>query len=94
MHDQFDGSTADYYRRYAHDGALAAEAPSRDISSWFGMAFKAGARILDIGAGSGRDIACLCALVCDADGIEPNDAMHVAALQRRPPLGPRLAPGA
>jgi SAM-dependent methyltransferase len=50
--------------------------------------------VLDVGAGSGRDLAVLLALGHDARGIEPNAAMRAIALRRHPALDGRLAPGA
>ncbi|HEX9172693.1 MAG TPA: class I SAM-dependent methyltransferase [Telluria sp.] len=87
-------ATAEFYRRYAESGAIAAEAPQSAISKYFEVAFKVGGKVLDVGSGSGRDVAQLCSKGFDAYGIEPNGAMRRFAAQRDPELAGRLQPGA
>jgi SAM-dependent methyltransferase len=89
-----DDLTADFYRRYAADSVAQVEAPESAMSRHFDAAFVPGARILDVGAGSGRDLAVLRSRGHDAYGIEPNDAMRAIALQLHPELADRLAPAA
>jgi len=88
-----DSATAEFYKHYAEHGAIAAEAPRSAISAYFGPAFRAGDKVLDVGAGSGRDLAVLCKAGFDAYGIEPNDSMRTFALQNHPDLAARLQPG-
>ncbi|OIQ85877.1 hypothetical protein GALL_322700 [mine drainage metagenome] len=47
--------------------------------------------MLDVGCGSGRDLARLRALGYDACGVEPVDALRVEALRRYPELEGRIA---
>jgi SAM-dependent methyltransferase len=50
--------------------------------------------VLDVGAGSGRDLAVLRRMGFDAYGVEPNDTMRAHALRIHPELAGRLQPGA
>lgn len=88
-----DQATTDFYRHYAEHGAIQAEAAQSAISTYFELAFKAGGKVLDVGAGSGRDLAVLCKRGFDAYGIEPNDSMRAVALQNHSELAARLQPG-
>jgi SAM-dependent methyltransferase len=88
-----DPATTEFYKRYAEQGAIGAEAPESAISRYFESAFEAGSKVLDIGSGSGRDLALLRAKGFDAYGIEPNDAMRAYALQEHPDLLTRLQAG-
>ena len=56
----------------------------------FAEAFPAGARILDVGAGSGRDLALLLEMGFDASGTEPVAAMRDEALKAYPQLAGKL----
>ena len=49
-----------------------------------------GVRVLDVGAGSGRDLAALQQLGFEVFGVEPNAAMRATALRLRPGLAGRL----
>lgn len=88
-----DKATADFYRHYAEQGAIRTEAPESAVSTYFERAFVKGGKVLDIGSGSGRDLAVLCGRGFDAYGIEPNDAMRAFAAQRHPVLQSRMQPG-
>jgi SAM-dependent methyltransferase len=88
-----DRATADFYRQYAEQGAIQAEAPRSAISKYFEQTFKPGDKVLDVGAGSGRDLAVLCDKGFDAYGLEPNDAMRAFAVQSHPELAARLQAG-
>ena len=88
-----DHPTTDFYNRYAAD-AIQAEAAHSAISRYFGLAFKPGEKVLDVGAGSGRDLAVLRAMGFDAFGVEPNEAMRAFALQTHPELAGRILAGA
>jgi SAM-dependent methyltransferase len=48
------------------------------VARFFGTAFASGCRVLDVGAGSGRDLAALLSLGYDAYGAEPMEAMATA----------------
>ena len=52
-----DSSTLDYYSANAHDVAQRYEAAQSSLGSRFATAFAPGGRVLDIGCGSGRDLA-------------------------------------
>lgn len=88
-----DRATAEFYKHYAEEGAIQAEAPQSAMSKYFELAFKVGDKVLDVGTGSGRDLAELCKQGFDAYGIEPNDSMRTFSLQNHPDLAARLQPG-
>lgn len=54
-----DAPTLSYYSTHAKDVALRYEATASPLASRFSSAFALGGRILDIGCGSGRDLAVL-----------------------------------
>jgi len=89
-----DDVTAEFYARNAAEVADRYEAVTSSIARYFGVAFVAGSRVLDIGAGSGRDLAALLRDGFDAVGIEPIDALRAQALERHPELRGRLEAGA
>jgi SAM-dependent methyltransferase len=80
---------AAFYDGWARDGQ---EADRSAISRHFEAAFAAGARVLDVGCGTGRDVVALLDLGFDAFGVEPHDAMRARALARDPRLAARVAP--
>ena len=48
-----DDATAEFYARNAKDVVARYEAAASSIARYFGVAFAAGSRVLDVGAGSG-----------------------------------------
>jgi len=80
------GTTA-FYDAWAVDGAEAARSA---ISRQFEASFAAGARVLDVGCGKGRDVVALLDMGFDAWGVEPNDAMRARALARDPRMAGRI----
>jgi SAM-dependent methyltransferase len=58
------------------------------------VAFPQEGRILDVGLGSGRDLALLLREGYDAYGVEPIDAMRMEAVRRHPELVSRVCGGA
>jgi len=66
-----DEATLEYYEKNAAVIAPGYEAASAGVSALFPFVFKPGQRVLDIGAGSGRDMARLLSLGIDAYGIDP-----------------------
>ncbi|MDR3481928.1 MAG: methyltransferase domain-containing protein [Burkholderiaceae bacterium] len=88
-----DRPTTDFYNRYAAD-AIQSEAARSALSRYFALAFKPGGRVLDVGAGSGRDLAVLRAMGFDAFGVEPNAAMRAVAVCNHPELAGRVLDGA
>lgn len=84
-----DAGTAAFYDVYA--GQLAAtEAGRSAMLPFFEAALRPGARVLDVGTGSGRDLAALQELGFEVFGVEPNAAMRATALRLRPGLAGRL----
>ena len=80
------GTTA-FYDDWAANGQESARSA---ISNHFASAFAPGARVLDVGCGTGRDLAVLLEMGFDARGVEPNDAMRARAVERHPNLAGRI----
>jgi SAM-dependent methyltransferase/5-methylcytosine-specific restriction endonuclease McrA len=89
-----DPATARFYRLNAEDVAGRYEAVSSPVARYFRLAFPEGGRVLDVGAGSGRDLVELLALGYDARGVEPVQEMAAAAIARHPQLQGRIASAA
>jgi len=88
-----DAGTAAFYDGYARELG-ATEASRSAMLPLFEAALVPGARVLDVGAGSGRDVAALLELGFEAFGVEPHAAMRATALRLRPALAGRLADAA
>lgn len=88
-----DRMTARFYESYVEHGTIDAEASHSAISKYFPHAFKAGDKVLDVGSGSGRDLAVLLGNGVDAYGIEPNGSMRTYSLQKHPELAGRVQVG-
>lgn len=86
-----DSTTAAYYQAHATDLAVRYESAESPVARFFASAFPQGSRVLDVGAGSGRDIAALLASGYDACGAEPSQALRQEALRHHPELQNRLA---
>ena len=84
------GTTA-FYDAWAVSGE---ESPRSAMSRHFESAFAAGARVLDVGCGKGRDVVALLDMGFDAFGVEPHDAMRAHAIVRDPRLPGRVAAAA
>jgi SAM-dependent methyltransferase len=69
------------------------EAVSGGVSDFFPFVFKSGERVLDIGAGSGRDASRLLALGIDVRAVEPSAEMRMRAMAAHPDLEGRLFGG-
>lgn len=87
-----DAGTSAFYDVYATQ-LEATEASRSAMLPFFEAALAPGARVLDVGAGSGRDVAALRELGFEAFGVEPNAAMRATALHLRPGLAGRLTDG-
>ncbi|MEJ6007035.1 methyltransferase domain-containing protein [Paucibacter sp. AS339] len=85
-----DQPTSAFYDRYAKDVAARYEAAESAVSKYFPLAFAPSSRVLDVGAGSGRDMAVLTRQGYEAYGVEPSAAMRERALQAHPHLSERL----
>ena len=88
-----DAATSEFYSRHARETAQRYESVESPVSRFFGVAFPAGSRVLDIGAGSGRDLVELLALGYEAFGVEPVETMAAQAVEHHPHLAGRIAPG-
>ncbi|HEY5307763.1 MAG TPA: class I SAM-dependent methyltransferase, partial [Casimicrobiaceae bacterium] len=88
-----DLQTASYYSRNAQAVAAHYESVASPLARYAAVAFPAGGRILDIGAGTGRDLAYLSAAGYDAFGIEPVAELVEIAVRSHPELQGRLASG-
>lgn len=88
-----DHMTAKFYASYVQHGTVDSEASHSAISKYFQAAFKEGDKVLDVGSGSGRDLAVLIKNGVDAYGIEPNDSMRTYSLTKHPELAGRVKPG-
>ena len=88
-----DTRTSAFYEFHASDVAARYEAVSSPVEPYFSAAFPAGSRVLDVGAGSGRDLARLHALGYDACGVEPSEGLRAQAVGLHPELAPRLVAG-
>lgn len=91
-----DPRTLSYYERHAAELAERDErraSSSPGISRYFALAFPPGARVLDVGAGTGRDAALLARAGYDVRAIEPSQSLREVALQRHAELRERLLPG-
>jgi len=89
-----DERTSKYYATHSDEIAQrydAIQTPLKRIMEW---SFDRGMRVLDVGAGSGRDLSLLLQMGCDAYGVEPCDALRSAAIRRHPELLARVGPSA
>lgn len=91
---QVDSRTLEFYEREASALADRYEAKAGGVSRYFRSAFPNGGRILDLGAGTGRDLATLHEAGHEVYGIEPATAMRAVSVQRHPVLAGRLSAGA
>jgi SAM-dependent methyltransferase len=89
-----DAATIDYYNQHAAQVFDSYEQVEGGVSAYFQSSFWPGARILDVGAGSGRDLRKLLELGYNAYGVEPSDGLRAEALARYPMLRDRLLAGA
>lgn len=88
-----DVQTARYYDQHAKAVAATWEAFGRG-DQLFPIAFPDHARLLDIGCGSGRDLARLLHRGHDAYGVEPSAALRDQCVQLHPELAGRVFAGA
>jgi len=88
-----DQRTLEFYERTAAE--TAAKYRAVDQAPWrrrFEEVFPAGGCALDVGSGSGRDLALLLSLGFDAYGMEPAAGMRAEAVQAFPELQGRIYP--
>lgn len=88
-----DQPTLDYYNANAEQVFASYEQVSGGVSDYFQASFWPGARILDVGAGSGRDLRTLLDMGYNAYGIEPSNGLRELAIAAHPILSDRLLAG-
>ena len=79
-----------YYRHNAAEVASRYEAVNSPVASFFQLAFAPSSRVLDIGCGSGRDLAALLKAGHDAFGLEPILEMRQEAVKAHPEVADRV----
>jgi SAM-dependent methyltransferase len=89
-----DEATALHYTTHAALIAARYEAVGSPVAAYFPIAFAPASKVLDVGAGSGRDLAQLLKHGYDAYGIEPSEALRSAAVKHHPEIQGRIADGA
>ena len=88
-----DQSTLKYYSDNAAQVAERYESVVSDLSAHFADSFSKGGKILDVGCGSGRDLAVLHKLGFDCYGVDPVLEFVEIAQQIHPELNNRIALG-
>ena len=89
-----DNPTHEFYNSKAAEVAKRYESVGGGLFELFPVLFRAGQSVLDIGAGSGRDMDRLHALGIDVWGLEPSDELRAEAVRYHPELKDRLVAGA
>lgn len=88
-----DELTLNYYEQNAKTIFERYESITSGISDYFQVSFPVGAKVIDVGAGSGRDLRRLLSLGYDAQGIEPSKALRSIAISEYSELEGKLQPG-
>jgi len=89
-----DQQTVNFYENNASSLAQRYESVESPVVHLFQLAFADKARVLDIGCGSGRDLASLSAKGYDAYGLEPSSGLRAATLASHPELIGRITDAA
>lgn len=89
-----DEGTSAFYDGYAVWLAAGGESPRSAMLQVVVSDLPTGASVLDVGCGSGRDVAALLSHGFDAFGVEPNDAMRARAQATHSTLAGRIRKGA
>ena len=89
-----DRQTIDFYETHAPSVAQRYESVESPVAHLFPLAFANSARVLDIGCGSGRDLAALMSKGYDAYGLEPSTSLREAAVAGHPELSGRITDSA
>jgi 2-polyprenyl-3-methyl-5-hydroxy-6-metoxy-1,4-benzoquinol methylase len=89
-----DQSTINFYRNNAKQVAERYESVVSDLSKHFTDAFNTGLKVLDIGCGSGRDLAVLHMLGYNTYGVDPTPQFVELAQEIHPELKDRITQGA
>lgn len=88
-----DERTRRYYELHGRELGEVYAGIESPLRRYFAMAFPPGARVLDIGAGVGRDVAELVSDGYQAWGVEPSEAFREYAVVRFPQTGDRIRAG-
>jgi 2-polyprenyl-3-methyl-5-hydroxy-6-metoxy-1,4-benzoquinol methylase len=88
-----DERTQDYYSKNYKEIAARYKSAEPNMKKILGRAFFEGMRILDVGAGSGRDMHILLEMGCDVYGIEPCDELRETSVILHPHLENRICAG-
>ena len=86
-----DERTAAFYRARAAAVVERYESVPPRLADRLAALIPPGARALDVGAGSGRDLARLLGRGLDAYGVEPSPELRAEAVRRHPELAGRIA---
>jgi SAM-dependent methyltransferase len=89
-----DPRTVQYYDDHADDVFAQYSSGRSGVEKYFRLAFPAGSEILDIGAGSGRDLDILIREEYEAYGAEPSIRLRDLAIANIPRLAGRICAGA
>lgn len=92
--NRMDTRTAQFYARHAEVIAAGGEAARSAVSAHFSSAFPTPCRVLDVGTGSGRDLAELARRGHEVWGLEPSPVLRELARRRHPDLADRVLDGA
>ena len=88
-----DVQTLDYYTAHASEVAQRYESAPSSLAAWFSSAFAPGGRVLDIGCGSGRDLAELGRQGFQPYGIDGTAEFVQLAQEYHPELRGRIEQG-
>jgi SAM-dependent methyltransferase len=88
-----DINTVNYYSQNAQQVADRYEAVVSSLSEHFRVAYKPNSKLLDIGCGSGRDLAVLHKLGHQCYGIDPTPEFVEISQRVHPELSDRIAQG-
>ena len=85
-----DPRTIQFYQEHASTVAARYAAAESAAALRFRQVFGTGARILDVGCGSGRDLQALVEAGFDAEGVDATAALLDEARRRHPGLANRM----
>ena len=85
-----DELTRQYYATHAAELAARYNSAASGVTKYFPLALAQGMRVLDIGAGSGRDMVALREMGCDVYGVEPCEELRGHTLEHHAFLKERL----
>jgi len=85
-----DEATVNYYSNNASAVAARYESVASGLSASFATSFRPQSKLLDIGCGSGRDLACLSKQGHDVYGVDATPEMVIVAQSLHPELMGRI----